>query len=253
MRNFLVLACATATALLAVESTDKRLNKAAEAFAEVMGTPDKAIPQELLEKAQCIVIVPGLKKGAIGFGGKYGRGFASCRKASQGWGAPAGVRIEGGSFGFQLGGSSTDVIMLVMNQSGMNRLLQDKFTLGGEAAAAAGPVGREASAMTDAMMKAEILSYSRSRGLFAGLSLEGATLRQDSEENQKLYGRAITNKEIIEQGASVPRAATRYVSLLNKYSGRGASASSAETVKSTSTEKTHTTEKTKTSEAEKEK
>src|SRR5947199_5401734 len=201
MAKLRFLTCLAATALIAQETTpDKRLRNAATAFSEVMAAPDKGIPQELMDKAQCIVIVPGLKKGAFGFGGKYGRGFASCRRCSRGWSAPAAVAIEGGSFGFQLGGSSTDVIMLVMKESGMNRLLGNKFTIGGEAAAAAGPVGRSTSANTDVLMRAEILSWSRSRGLFAGLSLEGATLRPDGDRNRKLYGREITNKEILESG-----------------------------------------------------
>src|SRR5437868_1738790 len=143
------------------------LANATTAFSEVMASPDKGIPQDLMDRAQCIVIVPGLLKGAFGVGGKYGRGFASCRRCARRWSAPAAVAIEAGSFGLQLGGSSTDVIMLVMKQSGMNRLLGNKFTIGGQAAAAAGPVGRETSANTDVQMRAEILSWSRSRGLFA--------------------------------------------------------------------------------------
>ncbi|MBV9085556.1 MAG: lipid-binding SYLF domain-containing protein [Acidobacteriaceae bacterium] len=160
-----------------------------------MASRDKGIPQELMDRAQCVVIVPGLLKGAFGVGGKYGRGFASCRRCSRGWSAPAAVAIEGGSFGLQLGGSSTDLIMLVMKESGMNKLLGDKFTIGGEAAAAAGPVGRETSANTDITMRAELLSWSRSKGLFAGLSLEGATLRPDADENRKLYGRRLQTKK----------------------------------------------------------
>ncbi len=205
--------------LLGQETTpDKRLRNAAAAFGEVMASPDKGIPQELMDKAQCVVIVPGLKKGAFGVGGKYGRGFASCRKCGQGWSAPAAVAIEGGSFGLQLGGSSTDVIMLVMKESGMNRLLGDKFTIGGEAAAAAGPVGRETSANTDVLLRAEMLSWSRSKGLFAGISLEGATLRPDAAENNKLYGRDITNKEILEAGVRTPLAARPFVSTLDRNS-----------------------------------
>ncbi|MGA8026305.1 MAG: YSC84-related protein [Bryobacteraceae bacterium] len=210
----------TAAALLAQETTpDKRLRNAATAFHEVMASPDKGIPRDLLDKSQCIVIVPGLLKGAFGVGGKYGRGFASCRRCGGGWSAPGAVAIEGGSFGLQLGGSSTDVIMLVMKESGMKRLLGDKFTIGGEAAAAAGPVGRDASANTDVMLRAEILSWSRSRGLFAGLSLEGATLRPDNGENRKIYGREITNREILDSGVSTPRAARPFVVALDRYRG----------------------------------
>jgi SH3 domain-containing YSC84-like protein 1 len=220
MARCFLLSCLLATALIARETApDKRLRNAAKAFSEVMAAPDKGIPQELMDKAQCIVIVPGLKKGAFGVGGKYGRGFASCRRCSRGWSAPAAVAVEGGSFGLQLGGSSTDVIMLVMKESGMSRLLGDKFTIGGQAAAAAGPVGRETSANTDVLMRAEMLSWSRSRGLFAGLSLEGATLRPDGGENRKLYGRDITNKEILEVGVQTPPAARPFISTLDRYSG----------------------------------
>ncbi len=209
-----------ATALVAQETTpDKRLRNAADGFREVMASPDKGIPQDLLDRAECVVIVPGLLKGAFGVGGKYGRGFASCRKCGRGWSGPAAVAIEGGSFGLQLGGSSTDVFMLVMKRSGMNRLLGDKFTLGGEAAAAAGPVGRQASANTDVLMRAEILSWSRSRGLFAGLSLEGATLRPDAGENRKIYGRDVTNREILEGEVGAPRAGRPLIAVLDRYRG----------------------------------
>jgi lipid-binding SYLF domain-containing protein len=214
-----IVLCLVSAALFARETApDKRLRNATKAFSEVMAAPDKGIPEELMDKAQCVVIVPGLKKGAFGVGGKYGRGFASCRRCSRGWSAPAAVAIEGGSFGLQLGASSTDVIMLVMKESGMNRLLGDKFTIGGEAAAAAGPVGRQTSADTDVLMRAEMLSWSRSRGLFAGLSLEGATLRPDGGENEKLYGRKITNKEILESGVQTPPAARPFVATLDRYS-----------------------------------
>ena len=211
-------------ALLMAESTlasdsDQRIDHAASAFQELMRTPDKGIPRDLLERATCIIIIPGMKKGAFGFGGKYGRGFAVCRVRT-GWGAPAGVRIEGASFGLQIGGSSTDVFMLVMNPKGMNRLIADKFTLGGEAAAAAGPVGRETSANTDVLMSAEILTWSRSRGVFVGLSLEGATVRPDSGENERLYGKRVSNKEIIAGEVRVPRSARTLTSALNQYASR---------------------------------
>jgi len=199
---------------------EKRLNKAATVFQEVMQAPDKGIPQPLLDKAECAVIVPGLKKGALGFGIKWGRGFFSCRKEGVGWGAPAAVRIEGGSFGFQLGGSETDVVMLVMNKRGADRLLSSKFTLGGDASAAAGPVGRTATAETDAYMTAEILTWSRSRGLFAGISLSGATLRQELDTNLNLYGKKMENREIIQGDVKPPAAASALLSILNKYSSR---------------------------------
>jgi lipid-binding SYLF domain-containing protein len=173
----------SATALLA-DTAQERLNESAAVFSEIMGTPDNGIPQELLEKAQCVVIVPGLKKGAFVVGGEFGRGFVECRRGNgAGWGAPAAIRMEGGSFGLQIGGSSTDVVMLVMNQRGMDRLLGDKFTLGADASVAAGPVGRTATAETDAKLTAEILAWSRAKGLFAGVALKGATLRPDEKEN----------------------------------------------------------------------
>jgi lipid-binding SYLF domain-containing protein len=206
-----------------VETTpDKRLENALLSFREVMHEPDKGIPRDLLEKARCIVIIPGVKKAAFIVGGKYGRGFVSCRRGGTGrFGAPAAVRIEGGSYGLQIGGSSTDVFMLIMNESGMKKLLSDKFTIGGEAEAAAGPVGREASARTDLMLHAEMLSWSRSRGLFAGLSLEGSTLRPDDSENEKLYGRKISNQRILEGDLPVPPAARPLIAELNRYRNAG--------------------------------
>src|SRR5882672_339525 len=209
MRLFAAL---TATLLpftaYAASDAPKRLEAAAEAFKEVMGIPDKSIPQDLLNKAECIVIVPDLKKGAFIVGGKYGKGFVSCRKKDgAGWSAPGSVRIEGGSVGFQIGGSEMDVFMLVMNDRGVERLLSSKFTLGGDATVAAGPVGRVAQAETDARFTAEILTWSRSRGLFAGISLSGATLREDEDWNIDLYGKKITNREIVTGGIAAPKAA----------------------------------------------
>ena len=213
-----------AAPVVAADTTTKtaeRLDDSASLFSEIMSTPDRAIPQELLERAQCVVIVPELKKAAFVVGAKYGRGFAVCRGASgAGWGPPAAIRIEGGSVGFQVGVSSTDVLMLIMNKRGMRRLSSSKFTIGGDAAAAAGPVGRSASAQTDAYVSAEILSYSRSKGLFAGVSLEGATLRNDLDENEILYGKRWTSKQILGSGAKMPEAASKLISVLNKYSVR---------------------------------
>ena len=198
-----------------------RLDDSAILFTEIMGTPDKSIPQDLLNKSHCIVLVPGMKKGAFGIGGKYGRGFALCRAASgEGWGPPAAIRIEGGSFGLQIGFSSSDVILLVMNEKGMKRLTSSKFTLGGEATAAAGPVGRDATAQTDAFMTAEILSWSRSKGLFAGVSLAGATLRNDVDENRIMYGQRWESQQILNSGAKPPATAAKLISTLNKYSSR---------------------------------
>jgi len=218
MFKFAMIACVAAGAMLAAEeSADNRLQNASDVVKEMMGMPDKGIPQDLVDKAQCIVVVPGLKKAAFIVGGQFGRGYASCRKAAGGkFGAPAAVKMEGGSFGLQLGGQSTDVIMLVMDQRGMDKLASDKFTIGVDAAAAAGPVGRDTRADTDAKMHAEILSYSRSRGAFAGLSLQGATMRPDQEENQKLYGKAMSNKEILNGNVSTPAATRVLTSALNR-------------------------------------
>ncbi len=222
MKRAIPLAVVASLSLLYADQSDdvERLKRSADMFEEIMRAPDKAVPEPLLDKCECVVLVPGLKKGAFIVGAKYGRGFVTCRKSGAGWSAPAGVRVEGGSFGFQIGGSETDVLMLVMNKKGAQRLLQSKFTLGGDASAAAGPVGRSATAETDAYMSAEILTYSRSRGLFAGVSLSGATLRQDLDTNKNLYGKTLQNKEIINGSYKAPEAAVPLLKLLNKYSAR---------------------------------
>src|SRR3954466_5139525 len=226
MRMILVATLALAP-LMAKDSTPvKRLDEAAAVFGEIMATPDKGIPEDMLANAHCIVIVPGLKTAAFVFGGKYGKGYVSCRsKTGPGWSAPGTVRIEGGSVGFQIGGSQTDLIMLVMNERGADKLLSSKFTLGAEGSVAAGPVGRTATAQTDAQMHAEILSWSRSQGLFAGLALEGATLRQDQDDNTKLYGRKLENRAIVTSGMAAPKAAEKLLNLLNRYSARERSGS----------------------------
>jgi SH3 domain-containing YSC84-like protein 1 len=207
---------------LSAAEAPERLQAAADAFKEVMGIPDKSIPQDLLERAQCIVIVPGLKKGAFFVGAKYGKGFVTCRRSGGvGWSAPGAVRVEGGSIGFQWGGTETDAFVLVMNKKGMDRLLSTKFTLGGDASVAAGPVGRSTQAETDAALTAEILTWSRQRGLFAGVSLSGATLREDTDWNRDLYGKKITNREIIMKGTvEPPQSASELMSELNRYSSR---------------------------------
>ncbi len=222
MKMVVVVGLALTTSLLAIDREPaKRLGEAASVFSEVMATPDKGIPQDLLERAHCIVIVPSLKTAAFLVGGKYGKGYLSCRnKGGGGWSAPATVRIEGGSVGFQIGGSTTDLIMLVMSQRGADKLLESKFTLGAEGSVAAGPVGRTATAQTDAQMHAEILSWSRSQGLFAGLALEGATLREDLDDNATLYGKKLENREIVTSGMRAPKSAARLIALLNKYSPR---------------------------------
>jgi len=223
MKCKFVIALTFGASVLSAAEPDapKRLEAAAAAFKEVMGIPDKSIPQDLLNKAQCIVVVPDLKKGALIIGAKYGKGFVSCRKKDGvGWTAPASIRVEGGSFGLQIGGTETDVFMLVMNQKGRDRLLASKFTLGGDVTAAAGPVGRSTQAETDATMNAEILTWSRARGLFAGISLSGATLREDSDWNNELYGRKISNREILTSDVAPPQPAGVWLSELNRYSSR---------------------------------
>ena len=221
MKLLLIAAVALTPVLAKDNEPAKRLNDAAAVFSEVMAAPDKGIPQEMLEHAHCIVIVPDLKTGAFIVGGKYGKGYLSCRnKGGSGWSAPGTVRIEGGSVGFQIGGSSTDLIMLVMNERGADKLLASKFTLGAEGSVAAGPVGRTATAQTDAQMHADILSWSRSQGLFAGLALEGATLRQDLDDNSAIYGKRLENRQIVTGGRRVPASATKLISLLNRYSSR---------------------------------
>lgn len=225
MRVGILLILAASLAITPVMAKDKepakRLNEAAAVLSEIMSTPDKGIPEELLAKAHCIAIVPALKTVAFGFGGKYGKGYLSCRNTNGlGWTAPATVRVEGGSVGFQIGGSESDVVMLVMNERGAEKLLSSEFTLGGKGSVAAGPVGRTSTAQTDAWMQAEILSWSRTRGLFAGVSLEGATLREDLDDNTTLYGRRLTNKQIINTKVRAPKAANKLMGLLNKYSPR---------------------------------
>jgi lipid-binding SYLF domain-containing protein len=215
----LVVACLSAGVLFAGETSSARLADADAVLQEVMNTPDKGIPHDLLEKARCVVIVPGLKKGAFIFGGKYGRGYILCHEGS-GWSAPAGVTVEGGSFGFQIGGEETDAIMLVMNQGGAAKLMQSKVTLGGDASVAAGPVGRTASADTDLQMRAEILTYSRSRGIFAGISLQGATLRPDKESNNELYRSHKSNQQIVMGKTAPPKAAAGLRNDLSKYSAK---------------------------------
>ena len=222
MRLILATTLALVPLLLAKDSEPvKRLDEAAAVFSEIMAAPDKGIPQDLLGNAHCIVIVPGLKTAAFIFGGKFGKGYLSCRsKSGAGWSAPGTVRIEGGSVGFQIGGSETDLIMLVMSERGADKLLSSKFTLGAEGSVAAGPVGRTATAQTDAQMKADILSWSRSQGLFAGLALEGATLRQDLDDNATLYGKKLENRQIVTEGVRAPKAAAKLIALLNRHSAR---------------------------------
>jgi lipid-binding SYLF domain-containing protein len=222
MKLVLVAGLALTTTLLAVDRAPaRRLAESASVFSEIMATPDEGIPQDLLEKVHCIVIVPELKTAAFIIGGKYGKGYLFCRnKGGSGWSAPATVRLEGGSFGFQIGGSETDLIMLVMSARGAGKLLESKSTLGAEGPVAAGPVGRTATAQTDAQMHAEILSWSRSQGLFADVALEGATLREDLDDNATLYGSNLDNRDIVTDGRAASESGVRLIGLLDKYSDR---------------------------------
>lgn len=201
-------------------SASDRLNAAADVLTDMTHASDKGIPQDLMNRAECVVVVPNMKKAGFIFGAKYGRGYAVCRRrGGSGWSAPAAMRIEGGSFGLQIGGSESDVVILVNGDGGLKHLLSDKFTLGGDATVAAGPVGRDAAAQTDAALHAEMLSYSRSRGVFAGLALEGATLRPDKDADKELYGREVTNKEILTTSTvTAPAAAAPLEKALNRES-----------------------------------
>lgn len=217
----LALALLSVTAVLhAGEADNRRLADSATMFKEIMDTPDRSIPRDLLKSAECAVLVPGLKKAGFIVGAKYGRGFASCR-TPKGWSAPVAMRVEGGSVGFQIGASETDIILLVMNKRGMDRLLSSKFTLGAEASVAAGPVGRESQAQTDVTMRAEILSWSRSRGVFAGIALQGATLRADEDTDKDLYGKVVDRADVLNGKVDTPPAAAELISTLTRYSGVG--------------------------------
>ena len=208
------------------EKEQERLKDAGQMMKEILDIPDN-VPQDLLDRAECVIVLPGVKKLAIGIGGSYGRGAMVCRSGEHytgSWGAPAMYALEGANIGIQLGGQETDFLLLIMNPRGAQSLLKSKVKLGADASAAAGPKGRTASAATDVVMRAEVLSYSRSRGLFAGISLEGSTLRSDGGANQNLYGRKLTATDIIRRGAvRTPAAAQQLVSLLKRKSPRNQS------------------------------
>jgi len=224
------MSCLSGTVLLAVtlcaqvasasdqSKDDERLRNTGAVLKEILDVPD-SIPQDLLDKADCIVVFPSVLKAAFIVGGSYGRGAMSCRKGENfrgSWGAPTMMALEGGSFGFQIGGQATDFVLLVMNESGARGILASKVKLGGDASVAAGPVGRDASAETDATLRAEILSYSRTRGLFAGVSLEGSTIRPDNGDNRRVYGKDIPAKDIVLAGAvAAPPAAGELISTLD--------------------------------------
>ena len=200
-------------------STDivKRLNNSASVLDEIMQTPDKGIPQDILKDAKCIVVVPSMINIAVGFGGRHGKGVATCR-TTHGWSAPAPITITGGSWGLQIGGQATDLVMLVMNQRGMDHLLSSKFKIGAEATGAAGPVGRQVEGSTDWKMKAEVLTYSRSRGIFAGIDLNGASIKQDKDETALLYeGKFIPFQQILSGHVTAPASADTFLSTVRKY------------------------------------
>lgn len=227
MACFLAVLLSTVSAFAAGdEKEEERVKESGEVMKEILNIPDD-IPQDLLDKAECVIVLPSVKKAALGVGGSYGRGVMVCRSGAHytgAWGAPALYALEGLSIGFQLGGQATDFVLLVMNPKGARSLLSSKVKLGADASAAAGPKGRTAEGATDVVMNAEILSYSRNKGLFAGISLEGSTLRSDGSANEKLYGRKLTAKEIIRGGkVGVPPSAHELVSLLNSKSPKNKS------------------------------
>ena len=221
-----VLALLPATSLMAGEKEQDRLKHSGEVLIEIMNIPD-SIPRGILDRAECVLIFPSVKKLAIGVGGSYGRGAMSCRSGPEytgPWGPPAMYALEGGNIGFQLGGQATDFVLLVVNPKGVDSILKSKIKLGGDASAAIGPKGRDAEAATDLLMHAEILTYSRSRGLFAGVSLEGSTLRQDNSANEKIYGRKVTAREIVRGHAvGTPASGQLMISGLQKASPRNMS------------------------------
>jgi SH3 domain-containing YSC84-like protein 1 len=218
LRSTIVLMLAFA-GLAYADDAIERIGEAKTVFDEVMSTPDKGIPKDLLEKAHCLVIVPSVKRAGFIVGGQYGVGVATCRQPQgAGWTGPSTVKVEGGSFGLQIGGGETDVIMMVMNESGANKLMKSEFTLGGEGAVMAGPVGRATSAETDALLHAEIISYSRSRGLFAGVALKGSTLRSDDSDNKKIYGKEVKHEDILHGRVPAPVVAKSLLDTLTKYS-----------------------------------
>jgi len=217
--KFAILSLACVPALLFADTrsdTLDRISGATEVFQDIMSAPDRGIPQDILAKAQCVGIIPGVKKAGFIVGAKYGKGIVTCRTAN-GWSAPSTVIIEGGSFGLQIGAGETDVVLVVQNRAGEDKLMHDKFTIGASAGAMAGPVGRTAQAETDAELHAEILSYSRSRGLFAGVDLGGATLRPDKEDNRAVYGRDVTQREILTGAVRPPAAASGLYAELSRY------------------------------------
>lgn len=225
MKPLLLTMCALIPAMVpafaadkVLEEHNKRIVESAHVLGEIMGADDKGIPKDLLQKAQCIGVVPNLKRVGFIVGAKYGKGVLTCRtENAEGWSAPSTIRVEGGSIGLQIGAGETDLVFIVMNHSGMEKLTKDKFTVGGDASVMAGPVGRTAEAQTDALMKAEILAYSRSHGIFAGISLDGATLRPDNDDNAKIYGHPVTQEELLHGRVPAPADARPLFDEINRW------------------------------------
>jgi len=216
---FLLLASSVAWCADDKSDADKRLDESARVLKEIMSVPDKAIPDKVMRDAKCIAVIPSMVKIAVGFGGSHGKGFATCRTESSSWSAPAPITITGGSFGLQLGGQAVDLVMVVTNDQGMQHLLSSKFKLGADASAAAGPVGRDTGADTDWKMKAEVLTYSRARGIFAGIDLNGASITQDKDETRLLYGSFEPFTDIL-SGKVQPKASSEeFLAAVRKYSG----------------------------------
>jgi SH3 domain-containing YSC84-like protein 1 len=206
----------------------RRMDAAATVLNEIMGTPDKGIPQEIMESAKCLAVVPSMLKGGFVVGANYGKGIATCRTAT-GWSAPAPIKLAGGSVGFQIGGEAVDVVMVIMNDKGMRNLLSSKFKLGADASVAAGPVGRHAEGDTDWKMRAEVLSYSRARGVFAGIALNGAAISQDNDETRVLYGDHVNFEKILTGGVAAPAGANTFLATVKKYSAEAKANAKAET------------------------
>jgi len=211
----------------------KRIDNSAKVLDEIMAVKDKAIPDKVMSGAKCIAVIPSMVKVAIGFGGNHGKGVATCRTESGAWSAPAPITITGGSWGLQLGGQAVDLVLVVMNQSGMDHLLSSKFKLGAEASAAAGPVGRDAGADTDIKMRAEVLTYSRARGLFAGVDLSGAALTQDKDETRLLFGKFVPFADILDGKVQAPASSLPFLTAVKRYSAQSHESSKAEPVSGT--------------------
>jgi SH3 domain-containing YSC84-like protein 1 len=214
-----ILVAATIPALADRADDVDRLQSSATVLNEIMAAPDNGIPEEIFSSAKCVAVIPSMLKAAFGFGGSYGKGVASCR-TEKGWSAPAFFSIKGGSFGFQIGGQAADIVMLIMNDRGMDDLLASKFKLGADASVAAGPVGRHADASTDWKMRAEVLTYSRARGVFAGISLNGAVITEHKDDTRDFYGRMIPFRNILRGGVEPPKDAELWHQALVKYAGK---------------------------------